>query len=271
MNSFRVQALWKVTGTYYGDLDYIPVRVNYTYLTYNISGYVTNTSSGLPLSGATVQTNTSLSTTTNATGFYKFTGVANGTYIVNASLFGYANNSINVTISGADVTNANISLSPLIYYTLSGHVINATSAAAISGATVTTDTGQTSTTNTTGDYNFTLISGDYLITASKYGYYENYITETVAGADVADIDIYLTPTTGRIFVATNRYVILDDWTTTSSNGPGFSKPTTTHTRDDWTNINTNINATALFIDNRGSPLSGKVIKFNLYMLSLIHI
>ncbi|MCZ7404085.1 MAG: carboxypeptidase-like regulatory domain-containing protein [Candidatus Methanoperedens sp.] len=79
--------------------------------TYNISGYITNKTSGAVLNGATVQTNTSLTTTTNAAGFYNFTGLSNGTYVINASLTGYITNSTTATINGADVTNANISLS----------------------------------------------------------------------------------------------------------------------------------------------------------------
>ena len=116
VNSFRVQTLWQITGTtYYGDLDYLPVRINYTSPTYNISGYVTNKSSGLALNVVSVTTKTSLSTTTNSTGYYNFNGLSIGTYLINASLSGYFVNSTTVTISGADITNANISLLQLTY------------------------------------------------------------------------------------------------------------------------------------------------------------
>jgi S-layer protein (TIGR01567 family) len=82
--------------------------------TYNITGYVTNASSGAPISGATVSINTSLPTTiTNAAGYYNFSGVPNGTYLVTASATGYNSNSITVSVSGGDITNANISLSPI--------------------------------------------------------------------------------------------------------------------------------------------------------------
>ncbi len=82
--------------------------------THALSGYVTNQSSGLPLSGAAVQANGSVpNVTTDVNGFYQFTGLSDGTYVVNASLTGYITNSTARTISGADVTNANISLSPV--------------------------------------------------------------------------------------------------------------------------------------------------------------
>ncbi len=244
------------------------ITINDTTL-YNISGYVTNKSSGLPLSGATVQTNTSLTTTTNATGFYNFTGLSNGTYVINASLTGYGVNSINVAINGAHNTTANISLTPVPTYQLSGYVTNASNGQAITGAAVTTNTSLSTSTDGTGYYNFTVGNGTYIITASKPGYNDNSTTGTVSGAAMSNVNILLTPTPpsagGKILVATNRYVILDDWTTASSNGTGFFKPTTTHTANSWTGINTNINATAFFIDDKGSPLSGRVITFNLYM------
>lgn len=96
--------------------DLMQATINYNQAVAELPGYVTDTSS-VPLSGATVQINTSLpATTTNATGAYNFTGLSNGTYMINASLTGYITNSINVTISGADNTTANISLSPLPTY-----------------------------------------------------------------------------------------------------------------------------------------------------------
>lgn len=80
---------------------------------YNLSGYVTNKSSNLPLSGATVQINTGMIAATNATGFYNFTGLPDGTYVINASLGGYVANSTVANINGSDVASANISLSLL--------------------------------------------------------------------------------------------------------------------------------------------------------------
>jgi hypothetical protein len=87
----------------------ITVTVNAIPL-YSLSGYVSDKSSGLPLNGAAVQTNTSQTTTTNTTGFYNFS-LSNGTYIITASKTGYFTNSTTITINGANFTNANISLS----------------------------------------------------------------------------------------------------------------------------------------------------------------
>ncbi|CAG0983377.1 hypothetical protein METP2_02118 [Methanosarcinales archaeon] len=81
---------------------------------HTLSGYVTSISSGSPLSGVAVQAKSTIpNATTDANGFYRFTALSDETYIVNASLAGYISNSTIITVSGADVANANISLSPV--------------------------------------------------------------------------------------------------------------------------------------------------------------
>jgi hypothetical protein len=120
VNNFRVQTLWQVNGStqYTGSLDYLSVRVTYTpgtASTYNLLGYVTNKTSGARLSGANVSINTTPQTydLTDALGYYNFSGLSNGTYVVSASLTGYSTNSTTIAISGADAPNINISLSSI--------------------------------------------------------------------------------------------------------------------------------------------------------------
>jgi hypothetical protein len=199
VNNFRIQAQWMSTSSSTdASLDYIPVRVYYTAgaaSTYNLSGYITNKSSGAFLSGANVSINTTPQTydLTDASGFYYFSGLSNGTYIVNASMNGYSTNSTTTSISGADKTDINILLSPIPTYLLSGYVINASSGTAISGATVTTDTGLTTSTDGAGYYSFSVNNGTYIITATKAGYIDNSTTKTVNGAAVDNADIQLLP------------------------------------------------------------------------------
>ena len=240
-------------------MDFIPNTM------YSISGYLTDTSSN-PLIGAIVQTNTSQTTTTNSTGYYIFPSLANGTYNITATLYGYDSGYTIQTVNGAEIPNANFSLVTQPTYLLSGYVTNQSSGAPISGATVTTNMGQTDITDGTGYYNFALVDGTYLITASNTSYGDNSTTKTVNGAavDNANISLLLLPP-GKILVATNRYVILDDWKVNSKSGPGFFRPIIDHTPNSWTNKNTTINATALFIDDKGSPYTGRVITFNLYL------
>lgn len=82
--------------------------------TYKISGTVT-LSGGGALSGVTMTLSgaASGSTTTNASGYYEFTNLGNGSYTVTPSKAGYTftPTSRNVTISNADVTSQNFTAS----------------------------------------------------------------------------------------------------------------------------------------------------------------
>lgn len=75
--------------------------------TYTLSGTIT-TSTGTALSGVTVSTG-STSATTNSTGAYTLSGLANGTYTVTPTLSGYTFSPVNrsVTVNGANVTGQN--------------------------------------------------------------------------------------------------------------------------------------------------------------------
>jgi hypothetical protein len=75
--------------------------------TYTISGTIT-TSTGTAISGVTVSTGAT-SATTNASGAYTLSGLANGTYTVTPTLTGYTFSPVNrsVTVNGANVTGQN--------------------------------------------------------------------------------------------------------------------------------------------------------------------
>ncbi len=88
-----------------------------------IEGYVKSTAGGAGIPGAHVQVGPSISTTTNAAGFYQLT-VPVGTYDVTASKFGYDP----ATITGQDVTDggtttvADLMLTPVGTYAVDGFV-----------------------------------------------------------------------------------------------------------------------------------------------------
>ena len=91
------------------DGDLTNVNIPLLYHPYDLSGYITDKSSGLPLGGVTVKTSGLLNITTSADGFYKFT-LIDGEHSIVAILQNYAINSTTLTINGANIINANISL-----------------------------------------------------------------------------------------------------------------------------------------------------------------
>jgi len=103
------------------------------YILHDLSGYITDVSSGLPLRGVSVRTNTGLLSITDSSGFYNFT-VFNGTYIINASIVGYDSNTTTITLNG-DATNVNISLT-YHPYNISGYIKEKSSDLPLSGVSV---------------------------------------------------------------------------------------------------------------------------------------
>ncbi len=199
---------------------------------YYISGYVIDSSTGMSVSNANVTTNTSHSAATNNTGFYNFVNLSNGTYIVNANLAGYNNNSTNVTINGSDVTDANISLSPVpapasmttgSTYIISGYVTNASDGSHLSNVNVTTNAGLSKTTNGSGFYNFTgLSNGTYTLNANVAGYNTNSTNVTINGSDVTDANISLSPVPAPASVTSGSTYIISGYVTNASDGSPLS-------------------------------------------------
>lgn len=82
-------------------------------LLYNVSGFVLNASDGLPIESATILINNTLNST-DANGYYLISNLANGTYSVNVTHPDYyPNNTTSITITGLDVFNHNITLTPI--------------------------------------------------------------------------------------------------------------------------------------------------------------
>ncbi len=245
--------------------DYALITASFKEVGSILSGYITNKSSGLPLSGVTVTTNTSQTTTTNVTGYYNFK-ISNGTYIISASLYGYDTNSTTKTISGANVTNANISLSPATAsYQLSGYVKDQSSGAAISGAAVMTNTSHAATTDASGYYSFIVYNWTHMITASKTGYLDNSTIITVNGSAISNANISLL-TLRKVLVATNRFVILDDPLTsgkTAQTTAGFAIPLYTgwSSTERWSGNQTQITGYVLVLDGKGMPVNNTNVTF----------
>ncbi len=170
--------------------------------TYSISGTVSGaTAAGVRvvlIGAATV------STSTDGSGNYSFSGLSNGVYTVAPSKSGFTFTpaSIAVTVSGADVTGRNFTgTAEGNTYSISGTVSGATA----SGVTVTLTGSATASTSTdgSGNYSFSgLPNGVYIVTPSESGYTFSPMSSvvTVNGANV----------TGRNFTVTaapNTYSI----------------------------------------------------------------
>jgi hypothetical protein len=79
-----------------------------------LEGTVTDASTTNPISGATVTIVGGASTTTDGSGFYQFTNVAQGTYDVTASATGYDPSTANgVTVTAGNTTIQNFALTPV--------------------------------------------------------------------------------------------------------------------------------------------------------------
>lgn len=144
-----------------------------TPVTYGVSGTVTL--SGAALAGVTVTLTdgtTATTDTTDASGNYSFTGLANGSYTVTPSKTGNAFNpsSLAVSVSGANVTGTNFTaITAATTYSISGTV----SGAATNGVTITLSGANTGSvvTGAGGAYTLSgLVPGSYTVTPSLTGF-----------------------------------------------------------------------------------------------------
>ena len=144
---------------------------------YTISGHI-QTPGGVAISGVSVALSGSASatTTTDASGNYSFANVqSNGNYTVTPTKAGTTFTPANLTYNNlsANQPAANFTGSPTVYYTISGHILNA-SGLGVNGATVTLSGGQAATTTTdfSGAYSFTNLpdAANYTVTPTKTNY-----------------------------------------------------------------------------------------------------
>jgi hypothetical protein len=167
------------------------------------SGTITGTvksSAGTAISGATVQFGGGIATT-STTGTYTLSGLPTGTVQLIASANGFQSVTQNVVVAGGATAVANFSLSPVAAATgtVTGKITNASTGAAISGATVSWSGGST-VTNPSGAYTLTNVkAGSQAITDSKTGFLARTVTLTVTGGATATLNLAIA-TAGKITV-----------------------------------------------------------------------
>jgi hypothetical protein len=168
--------------------------------TWAISGTV----SGAVSAGVTVSLSgtATASTTTDASGNYAFSGLANGSYTVTPSLAGYsfAPSSLGVTVNGASLTGRNFTAVAAPTYSISGTVAGAVS----SGVTITLGgaVSRTTATDGSGNYVFTgLYDGAYTLAPSLSGYTFAPISlaVTVSGGNVTGRDFLASTSAGPTY------------------------------------------------------------------------
>jgi hypothetical protein len=139
----------------------------------------------------------SAATTTDASGNYAFSNLANGSYTVTPALAGYTftPSSLTVPVSGANVTGKNFTATAVpTTYTLSGTVGGAISQGvqiSLTGAAA-----ASTTTDASGNYAFAnLANGSYTVTPALAGYTftPSSLTVPVSGANVTGKDFTAAP------------------------------------------------------------------------------
>jgi N-acetylneuraminic acid mutarotase len=160
-----------------------------------IHGRVVDSSTNFGVVGAVVTTSPATSTTyTDGSGYYSITGVARGTYTVQATATSYATSSfygVVVATGNAIAAVPNIGLAPyLADATIQGRVIDSSTNIGISGAVVTTSP-PTFVVYTDGDGYYRidgLAAGTYTVQASTRSYEHSSVDGVVVATDEAIID-----------------------------------------------------------------------------------
>jgi hypothetical protein len=190
-----------LTGTYNTKsvdtvLSSAPLTINVAIskiITTTISGVVSDSAAGTPLSGVIVRLNNTSRDTTGADGAYSFTGVRTGSQSIQASLTGFVSKTAQVSVASADPVTANIALVKVVYAKVSGVVKDSTAGTPISGAVVRLGNSRRDTTGADGAYSFdSVASGTYQIQVSKTNYPTTTTSVTVSSNTAITSDILIT-------------------------------------------------------------------------------
>ncbi|MFQ3549267.1 MAG: carboxypeptidase-like regulatory domain-containing protein [Armatimonadota bacterium] len=214
--------------------------------------------------GAIVQTDTGgYSATTTSGGAFTISNVSPGTYSLTASKSGFSPQTVSgVNVVAGQTTNQNITLMSIYGY-IAGVVLNDANMP-VSGATVSTNTGEYSTTtDVNGEYILANIQpGTYSVTASRTGHISDTKTDIVVVSDevsTADFTLVrlLGSISGNVSSALGGNII---GATITANPGGYS--TTTNSSGNYTLDNIpvgNYNVTASVSDHQTNTLSGIVV------------
>ncbi|MBI3464071.1 MAG: carboxypeptidase regulatory-like domain-containing protein, partial [Planctomycetes bacterium] len=154
----------------------------------SITGQVTDSTTGLGISGATVSYSGG-SSTTDANGGYRLIDIPSGQHEVTVSAPGYATVRRTQSVQPEEVVTLDLELT--VAGTVSGRVTAMDTGAAVGGATI-TYTGGSTTTDVDGNYLITDIApGSQALVASASGYHSAEQAVVVVGHGSASLDFAL--------------------------------------------------------------------------------
>lgn len=160
----------------------------------NISGTVTDSSTGFPIEGVNIWTS-SFSTVTESNGTYTLSNVPTGEATVYALATGYNQTSCVVTVDPGSTTTCDFSLVPKSIGTIRGKVYDIGTTGGIPGARVVGPSNMETTTDPYGDYVLYNVQAGFVnVTAYANGYLSNSNSGIVPAGGEAPIDVGLTPT-----------------------------------------------------------------------------
>ncbi|HEV2028883.1 MAG TPA: carboxypeptidase regulatory-like domain-containing protein [Candidatus Dormibacteraeota bacterium] len=154
-----------------------------------ITGTISDSATGKPVSNASVTLSNGATTTTDVTGAYLIGSLGAGTYTVSATAPGYGSAALSATVSTGASTVANLSITATLGTTnsqISGVVTDSTSGAPIAGSQVSTQpASSTAVTNAGGGYTLAVAAGTFNVIFTASGYNSNFKTVSVSSGATA--------------------------------------------------------------------------------------
>jgi subtilisin len=176
----------------------------------NIEGTVKDDAETAIESATVVVEGTSLSTTTNADGYYLLENVPSGDQNVTASADGYNSETATVEVVEGETATQDFTLQAIQTYTVSGTVTDKDTEEPLKRATVTIEgTNHSATTESDGTYSIAGVEeGTYDITASADGYDPETKYDVVVDSDTG-VDFTLTAKTETASLSIDKFELTD--------------------------------------------------------------
>jgi carboxypeptidase family protein len=159
-----------------------PVAQPAPLLSYNVSGWITDSLTFAPVPNVTVSSNTGAMTRTAGTGFYSLS-VPRGSNTLTLTAVGYHPTTFTLNVN-SNIANQNRTLRPYTY-AITGAVVDKNTNLGIGGAVVLLlPVGLSNRTSATGAFRILCENGSYTLQAGAPGYGSGEVNLTVAGQPI---------------------------------------------------------------------------------------